>query len=515
MMKSAIAADASSRRSFLKYVGAGAAASAAGDLLGPLTAGGRVAAAAAAGDAVGDVVGGGGAGAWVADDGAPNWEPVRYPVPLPGDPGAAADDQRRLGTYDVEDALRLPNGFRYDVLAKWGDAFGPEGQRIVFGYNADYTGLVKIADAPGEYFLLVNHEYVSARPWLEGYEKMRGRALVPYSADPGDAGRGMLAGVALDGPFDLLQPDAGTKLTELFVAAARALCTAALDDLGVSILRVKRTPDGGFAVVTEATDHRRITGISRQNVTHPNPVRATGPAALIASGAPGTFANCSGATTPWGTFLTCEENFRDQVMEWVTPDGLPLPGGSKPFAGLSYDARTGLPFEFEGLGQGVDPPLDGRHFGWVCEVDPKTGVLTKHTALGRFRHENVALRVEAGKRLVAYMGDAVAAGTSGSWSRPSRSPTRRTRAPPPCWARARCTSLASTRPTPGGGCRYSRPRGSRSRRSASASWATCGCRTGRVGVTSRSASATTRHGTRRSSTGSRTSRHSPARRSRS
>jgi hypothetical protein len=50
---------------------------------------------------------------------------------------------------------------------------------------------------------------------------------------------------------------------------------------------------------------------------------------------------------------------------------------------------------------------DGSHYGWVVEIDPLDPAWTpvKHTMLGRFRHENVALRAQIGRPVVAYMGD--------------------------------------------------------------------------------------------------------------
>jgi len=33
----------------------------------------------------------------------------------------------------------------------------------------------------------------------------------------------------------------------------------------------------------------------------------------------------------------------------------------------------------------------------MVEIDPLTPITRKHTALGRFRHENITMRVEAGK----------------------------------------------------------------------------------------------------------------------
>ncbi len=43
----------------------------------------------------------------------------------------------------------------------------------------------------------------------------------------------------------------------------------------------------------------------------------------------------------------------------------------------------------------------------MVEIDPARPEFRprKHTALGRFRHENITMRVESGKKLVAYMGD--------------------------------------------------------------------------------------------------------------
>src|SRR5262249_55730700 len=50
--------------------------------------------------------------------------------------------------------------------------------------------------------------------------------------------------------------------------------------------------------------------------------------------------------------------------------------------------------------------IDEQKFGWVIEVDP-FGELPpmKHSALGRFSHENAAIRLGASGKLVVYMGD--------------------------------------------------------------------------------------------------------------
>ncbi len=50
--------------------------------------------------------------------------------------------------------------------------------------------------------------------------------------------------------------------------------------------------------------------------------------------------------------------------------------------------------------------LPQTHYGWVIEVDPFDGTfLKKHTALGRFNHENTAMGIAKDGRVVVYMGD--------------------------------------------------------------------------------------------------------------
>lgn len=339
-----------SRRSFLRYVGFGAATAAVGPALGPLA---RPVAATMVD------------GAWCAADGSPLWAPVAYPLPLPDD--ADRNDAARLAAYDVVDDVVLPAGFRYEVVATWGDRFGPPGRQIVFGHNADYTGLVPVPGAEDEYFMVVNHEYISARPWLQA--------------------AGELFGV--DGAALLADPP--------------RLCDLAMRDLGLTVLHVRRRDDGVFAPIVESERHFRVHGLGAEHAA-PDALRFSGPPAAMLGACTGTHSNCSGATTPWGTFLSCEENFQDYVQEFIRPDGAPL-AIDYAFGLSDVEAPTNLPFEFEGLGVPLSPPMDGRRFGWVGEVDPVRRTFVKHGWLGRFRHENVALRVERGRRLAAYMGD--------------------------------------------------------------------------------------------------------------
>ena len=351
------------RRSFLKYVGAHTAATAA--LLDPLARSVQAATMRAP-------------SLWVDADGAPAWTPVGYPVPTPGDGGIAANDPTRFARYGARDTLVLPEGFRFDVVAAWGDRFGPDSHTITFGHNCDFTGLVPVRERPGRFWLLVNHEYVSARPWLQGYERAHGVKLPTVRFTP-DGGLEVDGHALSRAEIDLLAEDPSVPAEAR--DALRRMCRAGMDDLGVSILEVRQNERGAIEVVRDSPHHVRISGL------HPE-------------GA--TFGNCGGTTTPWGTF------------PYVRGE-LPGSGHRRRRRRGGRAARRGTEVQGERHAPAGSPSLriprsragpahDGRDFGWVCEVQP-TGRLKKQKSLGRLRHENVALRAEQGHSLAAYMGD--------------------------------------------------------------------------------------------------------------
>ncbi|MEM9685015.1 MAG: alkaline phosphatase PhoX, partial [Pseudomonadota bacterium] len=171
---------------------------------------------------------------------------------------------------------------------------------------------------------------------------------------------------------------------------------------GVSVVEIKQI-DGRWQPVRSALS-RRI---------HPNtPVAFSGPAAghpLLqnpAGNAPaGTLANCANGETPWGTYLTCEENFQlyfGSAAGWTpTPEqkryGLKQDGSR--YDWHLFDPRFDL--------ANADFANESNRFGWVVEIDPMDPehVPVKRTALGRFRHEGAAVVEGRDGRAVVYMGD--------------------------------------------------------------------------------------------------------------
>ena len=117
----------------------------------------------------------------------------------------------------------------------------------------------------------------------------------------------------------------------------------------------------------------------------------------------GTFNNCANGPDPWGTYLTCEENFNG----YFGSEGKPVLD--------QRAARYGLAAEDAGFGWHrfderfdlAKHPQEPHRFGWVVEIDPRDPASTpkKRTALGRFKHENAAFTVNQDGRAVVYLGD--------------------------------------------------------------------------------------------------------------
>ncbi len=120
-------------------------------------------------------------------------------------------------------------------------------------------------------------------------------------------------------------------------------------------------------MVSDSTIARRVSGLTMFDVTGP----AKGSAAIGGvNEIKGTFANCSGGKTLWNTVLSAEENYEDTC-------------------------------EAAGLNE--------NQYGWIVEIDPFNPdfKVRKHTALGRFHHENAAVGLTKDGRVVVYMGDDV------------------------------------------------------------------------------------------------------------
>lgn len=173
---------------------------------------------------------------------------------------------------------------------------------------------------------------------------------------------------------------------------------------GVSILTLKQDAQG-WRFAKDGAYNRRI---------HANtPMTLSGPAqghALLQTSADakgeqvlGTFNNCANGMTPWGTYLTCEENFNGY---FGTVSDIEITPAHARY-GIGAEDAGWQWHQFDERFDLAKHPNECHRFGWVVEIDPKdpTSIPIKRTALGRFKHENAELVIAGNGQVVVYLGD--------------------------------------------------------------------------------------------------------------
>lgn len=195
---------------------------------------------------------------------------------------------------------------------------------------------------------------------------------------------------------------------------------------GVSVIEVQKT-GASYAVSTASAYNRRITAATIMEISGP----ARGDDLLVTKYSPsgtqtrGTLNNCAHGYTPWGTYLTCEENWAGYFKRPTATDnpnrtakevtalaryGVTSTNGRY---GWANSTTTGDLYDrWNATVTGASASDDYRNvtntFGWTVEIDPYDSVAAprKRTALGRFGHEGAwVAKATAGKPIVAYMGD--------------------------------------------------------------------------------------------------------------
>lgn len=201
---------------------------------------------------------------------------------------------------------------------------------------------------------------------------------------------------------------------------------------GVAVVEMSRRADGmGYEMVRDSKYNRRITSSTTAQLTGP----VAGSDLVKTKFDPTGFQtrginnNCGAGLSPWGTYLTTEENFvgvfaRGQDATQLSAAqnyGRERYGAMENFPGWEYlwhtpeakDAKIVDEFSrWDMTAVGASAADDYRNgfntFGYITEIDPfdQNSMPQKRTALGRFAHENCAYApVEQGKPVVFYMGD--------------------------------------------------------------------------------------------------------------
>jgi hypothetical protein len=280
--------------------------------------------------------------------------------------------------HGLDAAHHLAKGYKAQTLLRWGDkifadapdfapaAQAPEAQAMQFGYNNDFVGYLSYKfDNPNSQhgLLCVNHEYTN--PEL----------MFPH--------------MTLQTAFDRIKP---------------AQAAIEMQAVGHSIVEIERDKEQ-WVPVLDGELNRRITATT--------PIAMSGPAAasprLATSADPsgtlvnGTIGNCGGGITPWGTILSCEENFTFYFGGNVA--GAPEAAAFQRY-GLEEKPLAAW-YRFDGRFDVGREPNEANRFGWVVEIDPydPQSMPVKRTALGRFKHEAAPVVISADGRAVVYMGD--------------------------------------------------------------------------------------------------------------
>jgi hypothetical protein len=275
------------------------------------------------------------------------------------------------------DTLVVPEGYVATAIAAWGEPVGVPGnmppwredaagsaaeQAVQMGMHHDGIHFYALAGSATRGLLTMNHEYTD------------------------------------DG---LLHADGMKTWSAEKVKKAQAAH-------GVSVIEVERVGGGGgegdgWAMVRPSAYARRFTASTPFTLGGP----AAGHALMQTAADPagrtvlGTLNNCASGKTPWGTYLSGEENF---IFYFALGESAPS----------AHQKRWGLRktafYRWDEHDERFDAarhPNEFNRFGWVVEIDPADPKSTpvKRTALGRAAHEGAWVAVTKDGRAVVYSGE--------------------------------------------------------------------------------------------------------------
>ena len=299
-----------------------------------------------------------------------------------------------------DDRVILPAGYHYDVVIRWGDSLmrgvadldpysvvqgalleegAAQAQAGQFGYNCDAVNLFPVGSDGSRGLLCVNNEYTNDELLFPGRRFEDRRRPEAFRA------------------YLLRYPQ-----TVSYTQAAH----------GISVVEIQRI-DGHWRALRTSALNRRVTGTS--------PIEIKGPArgaTLMRTSydregvlVRGTLANCAGGRTPWGTYLSAEENIEDyfgnyaglRARDDISPQVLEAHRRFWLWERSSFHGWEVVDSRFDVARE----PTEALRFGWVVELDPYDPRRRpcKRTALGRFAHEGASPIIAADERVAVYMGD--------------------------------------------------------------------------------------------------------------
>ena len=200
---------------------------------------------------------------------------------------------------------------------------------------------------------------------------------------------------------------------------------------GISIVEVRKNAAGSFEYQQISNFNRRITPLTEMQINGvaSGNVQMRTKFSTDGTKCRGTINNCGTGYTPWGTYLSGEENWAGYFTRAATDDtarggatansvislvrnGRAAGAASRHGWETSGTADKYARWNISQTGTSADGSDDYRNelntFGYMVEVDPydKNVAIRKRTSLGRFAHESGVFGITTvGKPLAVYMGD--------------------------------------------------------------------------------------------------------------
>lgn len=333
------------------------------------------------------------------------------PGPGGSGPGGAAIGRDNAGSRftlafetvpaTTADRVTVPAGYQARTLIRFADPLfqgdepvpDPRGlssaqQQRRFGANNDMIALFPLTwsypwprDFNAGAILAVNHEYFDA--------------ALQLGADVRDPTK-------LSAARPALYASMGVTIARLSFDATTRTWAVVREPAARPGVNRRITPFSEVEFDGPARDHPWIRAAAKAYRTAYGPASGDGVAC-------GTLANCAGGLTPWGTYLTSEENFQNYFFTRAQAD----PGLID--ARLLQDAQS---FQYDRVRANPAPagldvndlgvnPTGPAAYGWVVEIDPYDPDWRprKRTALGRRKGECATTTITRDGRVAVYSGD--------------------------------------------------------------------------------------------------------------
>ncbi|WP_305832066.1 PhoX family protein [Photobacterium leiognathi] len=299
----------------------------------------------------------------------------------------------------LTDAVSIPSGYTAQVLVPWGTPLNADGnvwkndgtndstdQLNALGMHHDGMHFFPLNEASTDGLLCINHEYIDQQALHPNWDKDAERAK-----------------------------EVRTDIDEI---------RKEINAHGISVVRIQ-LENNQWKLIDNDPLNRRYTGATVMDLSGPLAHSELTVTRFSPDGsqARGTLNNCGNGYTPWGTYLTCEENwpgyFTNTGTRTEEQDRIGISGAGKYLQGrykwetlAGHDEERLDEFARFNLAPTGSSSLDdyrneANGHGYIVEIDPytKNSRAKKRTALGRFRHEGCTFgKLEEGKPVVFYSG---------------------------------------------------------------------------------------------------------------